>query len=105
MPPVGSPNVHASYGPPDYPPPPFIPSISKAKAEGRTIVPGTGMIYPYAVSHCKFKYTYVWLNNGSHFWTKPILINQKSIYCWIWNGSCWIYHELTIPSIYSFMCY
>ncbi|QEK11878.1 hypothetical protein FQB35_05565 [Crassaminicella thermophila] len=105
MPPVGRPNVNNSYGPPDYPPPPFIPSISKAKAEGRTKVPGTGMICQYAIRNCKFKYTYIWLNNGLQFWTKPILINKNFIYCWIWNNLCWIYQKLAITDIHSFMCY
>ena len=86
-------------------PPNFIPSIYKAKALGNTKTPGTNILEKSTIEHCMKKYMYIWLNNGTEFWSVPIIVKDNYIHIWIWNKVKWTYYTMVLDNINSFMCY
>jgi hypothetical protein len=87
---VGAPSPD---GPSYWSPPNFIPSIYKAKAQGNTKAPNAENISPYTMKHCIERYTYMWLNNGTEFWSVPLMIKDNYIYIWVWNEGKWTYYK------------
>ena len=85
--------------------PNFIPSIYKAKALGNTKTPGTNILSCSTIDHCLKKYMYVWLNNGTEFWSVPVVIKDNYIHLWIWNKVKWTYYTIILDNIDSFICY
>ena len=85
--------------------PSFIPSIYKAKALGNTKTPGTNILEKSTIEHCMKKYMYIWLNNGTEFWSVPIIVKDNYIHIWIWNKVKWTYYTMVLDNINSFMCY
>lgn len=59
---------------------------------------------PSTVLPCQYRLTYIWLNNNLGFWSKPIIINQNFVICWIWNGNSWNYSKLELRDIDTFIC-
>ena len=51
------------------------------------------------------KYTYIWLNNGTEFWSVPIIVNNNYIHVWTWNKVKWTYYVMILDNIDSFICY
>ena len=92
-------------GPLYWNPPSFIPSIYKAKALGNTKTPGTNILNKSTISHCMKYYTYIWLNDGTEFWSVPIMLENNNIYVWIWDKVKWTYYVMLIDTIDSFICY
>ena len=85
--------------------PNFIPSISKAKAQGNTKTPGTNILSQSTIDHCMKKYMYLWLNNGTEFWSVPIVVRNNYIYVWIWNNVKWVHYIMPLQNIDCFICY
>ncbi|MCB2292691.1 hypothetical protein LGK95_03955 [Clostridium algoriphilum] len=102
LPKVSTPSIK---GPLYWKAPNFIPSIYKAKAVGNTKIPGTNIFSSSTINNCMNKYTYFWLNNGTEFWSVPILLKNNYAYLWIWNNVSWIYLKLSIDDINCFMWY
>lgn len=48
---------------------------------------------------------YIWLNNGTEFWSVPIMVRNNEIYIWIWDKVKWTYYVMELDNIDSFMCY
>jgi hypothetical protein len=92
-------------GPSYWNPPTFIPTIYKAKALGNTKTPGTNILSQSTIDHCMKKYMYLWLNNGTEFWSVPILVRNNYIYVWIWNKSKWTHYIMPLQNITCFICY
>lgn len=72
---------------------------------GFTKTPGFNTILPQTVRPCFLKFTYIWLNNGSQFWCKPVKISSNLVGCWVWNGSRYIYSEISLDSLIRLMCF
>lgn len=75
-------------------PPSYIP---KQAAQLRAIEPG-------AIEGCIYSYTYIWLQNGQHFWFYPTFIGRRSISGYRWMGSRWVYMGFDLRMIDSFFC-
>lgn len=84
-------------GPPMGPPPKDIPQQSAG--------PGLKAVDPGAIRGCKYKYTYVWTENGKSFWIWPTHIGRRSISGYRWIGYRWIYFGMDLDNISSFACY
>lgn len=102
-PPVGRVNENTPDAPKNAPPN-FIPDRDKAHALGFEKTPGINLVMPSTVTPCIYKFTYIWLNNKSAFWSKPISIKQDSITCWIWNGTSWYLSQLLLRDLDCFIC-
>ena len=85
--------------------PSFIPSQYKAKALGNTKTPGINILEQSTIEHCMKKYMYIWLNNGTEFWSVPKIVKDNYIHIWIWNKVKWTYYTMSLDNINSFMCY
>jgi hypothetical protein len=77
----------------------------KAKALGNTKTPGTNILSQSTIEHCMKKYMYLWLNDGTEFWSVPTLVRDNYVYLWIWNKDEWKYNKLYLQDIDCFMCY
>ena len=103
--PVARPNPTQTYGPPDNPPPKVKPWKDRAKAEGSTKIPRTNNISLIALNQSFFRYTYIWLDDNSEFWAKPLFIDDYFLYCWVWNGREWLYYRILFNYINTFMLF
>lgn len=81
-------------GPPAGPPPSFVPTQQAT----------TFAVDPGGIRRCLFRYTYVWLNNGQHFWLYPIFVGRRSVAGWRWTGFTWVYFGIDLRQIQSFTC-
>lgn len=60
---------------------------------------------PGAISGCLYRYTYVWLNNGRHFWFYPTFVGRTSVSGFRWQGNMWMYYGIDLNRIESFTCH
>jgi hypothetical protein len=81
-------------GPPSSPPPSYTPQES----------PSLYAVDPGAIRGCLYRYTYVWLNNGSSFWFYPTYVGRDSIAGYRWRGFRWVYYGTDLRRIRSFRC-
>lgn len=81
-------------GPPSSPPPSYTPQES---ASLYAVDPG-------AIRGCLYRFTYVWLNNGSSFWYYPTYVGRDSIAGYRWRGFRWVYYGTDLRRIRSFRC-
>lgn len=101
----GSPTV-SSNTPPSGPPPNFVPS----EAQATTLSAGPGgdvstfAIDAGAILPCRFRFTYIWLNNGRSFWAYIIFVGRNSIAGWRYIGRRWMYFGIDLRKIRSFYC-
>ncbi|MCT2346644.1 hypothetical protein [Niallia taxi] len=86
------------YGPPSGPPPSFVPQAQQLQGAQ------TFAIDPGAMRRCRFRYTYVWLRNGSSFWFYPTFIGRTSVAGWRWRNNRWVYYGTDADRIVSFQC-
>ena len=103
FPPGGPPT--GSSNPPSGPPPNFIPNEEQATTLGA----GPGGISTFAVDAgailpCRFRFTYIWLNNGVSFWSYIVFVGRDSIAGWRYTGRRWVYFGIDLRSIRSFYC-
>lgn len=87
-------------GPPSGPPPPFTPSQAAAQQ-----AVGVFAVDPGAIRPCRFRYTYIWLDNGRQFWAWPTFIGRDSVAGYRWTGFRWVYFGVDINRISYFICY
>lgn len=87
-------------GPPPGPPPAFVPSHA---IEQQSV--GVLSINPGAIRPCIFRFVYLWLDNGQHFWAWLVFVGSRSVAGWRWTGFRWIYFGIDTRRISSFACY
>ncbi len=95
-PPVGG----VGMGPPSGRPPAFVPPLSAAQQ-----TQGIFAVEPGAIRPCRFRYIYIWLNNGQQFWAWLVFVGRNSVAGWRWTGFNWIYFGIDLDRISSFVCY
>lgn len=54
---------------------------------------------------CRYRYTYIWLENGKSFWIWPTYIDRYYIAGFRWTRKGWSYFGLRIKKIEDFVCY
>ncbi|MEC1521972.1 transporter [Neobacillus niacini] len=81
-------------GAPSSPPPSYTPQES----------PSLYAVDPGAIRGCLYRYTYIWLNNGSNFWFYPTYVGRDSIAGYRWRGFRWVYYGTDLRRIRSFRC-
>lgn len=92
-PPGGQPS-----GAPSCPPPAFTPSQSLGQVAPLAIDPG-------AISGYRFRFVYIWLDNGSSFWAFLTFVGRRSIAGFRWQRGRWVYFGIDTRRISSFYCY
>lgn len=85
-----------SDAPPTSPPPSFVPQQSPISPFA---------IDPGAISSCRRRFTYVWLNNGDGFWYYPTFVGRQSVAGYRWFGFFWFFHGVDLRQIQSFTCF
>lgn len=81
-------------GAPSTPPPSYTP---QEQVSAFAVDPG-------AIRGCLYRFTYVWLNNGSSFWFYPTFVGRDSIAGYRWRGFRWVYYGTDLRRIRSFRC-
>lgn len=87
--------------PPDKDPPNFIPLKSQSYSLQMT---GLG-IDDRALRLCMFRHIYIWFRDGIEFWAWLTFIGGGHTLGWRWSGSSWIYFEIDLRKIESYICY
>jgi len=90
----------AASGPPQGPPPSFTPSQASAQQSIGVLAVDPGAIRP-----CRFRYVYLWLDNGQQFWAWLIFVGGRSVAGWRWTGFTWVYFGIDTNRIRSFVCF
>ena len=85
-----------AQGQPTAPPPSFTPTQQQAT---------TFAVDPGAIAGCRFRNTYVWLNNGEQFWYFPTFVGRHSVAGWRWIGWRWVFFGIDTHRIRSFTCF
>ncbi len=83
---------------PPGPPPSYTPKKSSANT------PGLKAVDPGAIRFCRYKFTYIWLNNGDRFWAWLLFVGPRSIAGYRWRRGRWRYFGTDIRNIDSFSC-
>ena len=87
--------------PPNASPPNFTPLKSQSH-----ILQMTGLgIDDTALRSCMFKNIYIWFRDNIEFWAWLTFIGGGHTVGWRWNGFIWIYFEIDLRKIESFVCY
>jgi hypothetical protein len=81
-------------GAPSSPPPSYTPQES----------PQLFAVDPGAIRGCLYRFTFVWLNNGSSFWFYPTFVGRDSVAGYRWRGFRWVYYGTDLRRIRSFRC-
>lgn len=89
------PSESIDSGPPQTPPPTFIPEQQQLQ---------TFAMDPGAIRGCLFRFTYIWLPRDG-FWFFPVFIGRRSISGYRWVGFRWVYAGIDLNHIQSFQCY
>lgn len=92
----GQPGGGQQGGQPMSPPPSFTPQQPTATLFA---------VDPGAISGCRFRNTYVWLNNGEAFWFFPTYIGRRSVAGFRWFRYFWAYFGIDTNRIRSFTCF
>lgn len=82
--------------PDDLPPPP---------SEKPLVEKSVKAVDPESITFCKYRYTYIWLENGHSFWMWLTYVGPTSISGFIWIGFAWAYFGTDVKNINSFVCY
>lgn len=88
----GPPGQHMA---PSSPPPSYVPQQLSASLLA---------VDPGGIRRCVFRFTYIWMHNGSQFWFFPVFVGPQSIAGFRWNGFNWMYAGFDLRSIESFTC-
>lgn len=87
---------------PKGPPPTFTPTKNEMQKKGG---PSLKAVEPGAIKPCKFRYIYIWLENGRSFWAYLTFVGNRSVSGYRWNGRRWVYFGIDMRQIDSFQCY
>jgi len=93
-------------GPPSGPPPSIKPMQATAGVGGLGI--GGPSIYKIdtgAIRPCRFRFVFIWLENGRSFWAWLTFVGRRSVAGWRWIGYRWVYFGVDLDDIQSFYCY
>jgi len=96
VPPSGQPGVQPGD---QLTPPGRPPSVTPERPVGVFAVD------PGAIRRCRYKFTYLWLENGQEFWAYLIFVGRRSISGFRWIGFRWVYFGTDLRNIDSFVCY
>ncbi|MEC1634122.1 hypothetical protein P9D98_05340 [Bacillus mojavensis] len=90
-------------GAPQGPPPHKKPAKPK-KPQG--LHGAAYLVEPVLIQPCLFRFTYVWLTNGSSFWFFPIILGRESVGGFYWDASHhrWFYYALDTKHIDVVSC-
>ncbi|URZ07739.1 hypothetical protein [Clostridium felsineum] len=99
-------NPPGQYGQPGYdqmmppgPPPTYVPQFQSGFGGSSIKAVDSG-----AIRICRYKYTYIWLNNGREFWAYITFVGPRSISGYRWMGRRWVYFGLDLRQIRYFVC-
>ena len=67
--------------------------------------PSLYRVDPGAIRPCKYRYVYIWLENGRSFWAWLTYVGRNSVAGWRWNGYYWTYFGTDINNISDFECF
>ncbi|MEK4219825.1 MULTISPECIES: hypothetical protein [unclassified Bacillus (in: firmicutes)] len=64
------------------------------------------LVEPVLIQPCLFRFTYVWLTNGSSFWFYPVILGRESVGGFYWDASHhrWFYYALDTKHIDVVSC-
>lgn len=96
--PPGGGNQPSKDEPPKGPPPASVPKRPSDQ-------PGVKAVDPGAIRYCKYKYTYIWLEDGRSFWAWPTYVGRRSLSGYRWLGFRWVYFGVDLDKITDFICY
>ncbi|KFK79674.1 hypothetical protein [Bacillus spizizenii] len=90
---IGGGAVPGFGGAPQGPPPSKKPAKPKKPQSPQGVA---YLVEPVAIQPCLFRFTYVWLTNGSSFWFYPIILGRRSVGGFYWDSSRrrWVYFAL-----------
>lgn len=91
-------------GPPSSPPPSFTPQMQQQQFSGSG-GPSVFAVDSGAIRGCRFRFTYVWLENGNSFWFYPTFVGRTSVAGWRWRRNRWTYYGTDLRRISSFRCF
>lgn len=83
---------------PSGPPPRMVPRRTQTESRLFAVDPG-------AIWQCRYRYTYLWLENGASFWAWIMYVGRRSIAGYRWIGYRWIYFGTDLDNISEFICY
>lgn len=89
---------HSNTGAPTGPPPTQVPQKPSE-------APGLKAVDPGSIRYCRHKYTYLWLDDGRHFWAWPTYVGRTSLAGYRWIGFRWVYFGVDLKKISDFICY
>ncbi|GIO27250.1 hypothetical protein [Ornithinibacillus bavariensis] len=81
---------------PTSPPPSFTPQQPQFQ---------TFAVDPGAIRGCLFRYTFIWLENGTGFWFFPTFVGRTSVAGFRWRFNHWSYFGIDLNRIASFQCF
>lgn len=91
----GGPGGPGGGGAPTTAPPPYTP---QEQVTAFAVDPG-------GIRRCMYRFTYIWLNNGSSFWFYPVFVGRNSVAGWRWSRRRgWVYYGIDLRQIRSFQC-
>ncbi len=101
-----------------YPAPPSFPEDNQSSKDGAPTGPppanvpkkpgssqGLTAVDPGSIRYCKYKFTYLWLEDGRRFWAWPTYIGRRSLSGYRWIGFRWVYFGVDLRQITDFICY
>lgn len=65
----------------------------------------TFAIDPGAISTCRYRFVYIWLDNGRSFWAWLVFVGRQSVAGYRWTGFRWEYFGIDTDRITEFICY
>lgn len=66
--------------------------------------PSVMAVDPGAIRRCRFRYVYLWLDNGQEFWAYLVYVGRRSVAGYRWIGFRWVYFGTDLRNIESFIC-
>ncbi len=79
---------------PSGPPPKQVPQVT----------PGLTAVDPGAIRRCRYRFVYIWLENGRSFWAWLTFVGRRSIAGYRWIRNRWVYFGTDLRNISDFYC-
>lgn len=86
-------------GPPQTPPPAFVPQMPGA--------PGISpqAVDPGAIIGCRNRFVYIWQTNGDQYWAYLTFVGRRSAAGYRWFRNRWVYFGIDLRMIARFFCF
>lgn len=111
QPPFGPPQGQPPFGPPQgqpylmpYAPGPHNFGQFAPNMRPPNYIPRRPGFFPGPIRQCRNRFAYIWLNNGRSFWAWIANVSQRVVYGYRWNGRRWVYFEIFVFNISTFVC-